>query len=58
MNGNMISEKTELQHLDRLIFGSNNMFVVMLPGSDPREEIEEKAIDWEFAQKELYLKRE
>lgn len=30
----------------------------MLPGTPPREEIDEKMIDWDFAQNELYLKKE
>ena len=34
------------------------MFVVIIPGTDPREEIDEKTIDWEYAQNELYLRKE
>ncbi len=37
LNGDSITEKTELKHLDRLTFGTNNMFVVVIPGTDPRE---------------------
>lgn len=58
MNGDNISQKTELRNLDRLTFGTNNMFVVVIPGHDPREEIEESKIDWDYAQNELYLKKE
>lgn len=33
LNGNMIIEKTEIKNLDRLTFGNNNMFIVMIPGT-------------------------
>jgi len=36
--------------LDRLSFGTNNIFLLLLPESYPREEVEEKLIDWDFAQ--------
>ena len=32
LNGDPIIETTELKTLDRLTFGTNNMFVVVLPG--------------------------
>lgn len=31
LNGDIIKEKTELKHFDRLTFGTNNMFVVLIP---------------------------
>lgn len=34
------------------------MFIVVIPGEEPREEIEESKIDWDYAQNELYLKKE
>ena len=64
LNGELILTKTELMHLDRLTFGTNNMFIVIIPDTKPRmgmnEElpVEEKNVDWEFAQNELYLKKE
>ena len=59
LNGSPILERTELFNLDRLTFGTNNMFIVSLPGRKPREEgMEEKTIDWEYTQNELYLKKE
>lgn len=36
LNGEPIKEKTELMHFDRLTFGTNNMFVVLIPGTKPR----------------------
>jgi hypothetical protein len=44
-------------HLDRLSFETNNMFLVLLPNTPPREEVEEHKLDWDFAQNELYLKK-
>ena len=45
--------------MDRLTFGTNNMFIVVIPEAKPRDpELKEKTIDWEFAQNELYLKKE
>lgn len=46
LNGDQISKQEKLYHLDRLSFGTNNMFLVMLPGYPFREEVEEKKIDW------------
>ena len=34
------------------------MFVVVIPGTDPREEIQQIKIDWDYAQNQLYLKKE
>lgn len=58
LNGDQISEKQPLHNLDRLSFGTNNIFLVLLPGTPPREEIDEKTINWDSAQNELYLKKE
>ncbi len=33
------------------------MFLVLLPGHPSREEVDEKKIDWQYAQNELYLKK-
>lgn len=46
LNGDQIVKPEKLYHLDRLSFGTNNMFLVLLPGYPVREEVEEKKIDW------------
>ena len=33
------------------------MFLVLLPGTASREDTEEKKVDWDYAQTELYLKK-
>jgi hypothetical protein len=38
LNGDLILAETKLFHLDRLSFGTNNMFLFLLPGSQPRSE--------------------
>jgi hypothetical protein len=43
--------------MDRVSFGTNNIFLIVLPETEPREEIDEKSIDWDYAQNELYLKK-
>lgn len=58
LNGDMIEKQEKIFHLDRISFGTNNMFLVLIPETDPRGEVDEKAIDWDFAQNELYLKKE
>ena len=58
VNGDMISQKEPLRHLDRISFGTNNIFLLLLPDEEPREKMEEKGVTWDFAQKELYLKQE
>ena len=49
----------ELKHNDRLIFGTNTIYLVKIPNkiehADPDLPVE---IDWEFAQKELLSKIE
>jgi pSer/pThr/pTyr-binding forkhead associated (FHA) protein len=58
LNGDEIPKEERLLHLDRISFGTNNIFLLLLPGTLPRAEIDEKAVDWDFAQNELYLKKE
>jgi hypothetical protein len=36
LNGDQIIKEETLYHLDRLSFGTNNMFLVMLPDNPPR----------------------
>lgn len=36
---------------DRLTFGTNNMFIVLIPDGQPRnKDIDVATIDWEYAQ--------
>ncbi len=58
LNGDQVSEPQRLYHLDRVSFGTNNIFLVLLPGTQPRDEIDEKSINWDWGQNELYLKKE
>jgi hypothetical protein len=58
LNGDEIDKEENLFHMDRLSFGTNNIFLILIPGALPREEIDEKNIDWDYAQNELYLKKE
>lgn len=37
LNGDQISAATELKHLDRLSFSTNNVFIVIIPGGTPSE---------------------
>ena len=53
----MISKEEQIFNLDRISFGTNNMFLVVIPDTKPRDNVDENKIDWEFAQNELYLKK-
>lgn len=36
---------------DRLTFGTNNMFLVLIPDADMRDHVDDvETIDWDFAQ--------
>ena len=49
----------ELHHNDRLIFGTNTVFLVKLPGKEEQGEQDlPMELDWDFAQKELMSKLE
>ena len=38
-------------HYDRVTFGTNNMFIVLLPETEPRnKEVDLNTIDWDYAQ--------
>lgn len=37
LNGDLVETKVELHHLDRLSFGTNYMFLVLIPGTDSRD---------------------
>lgn len=58
LNGDMIVKEEQVFHLDRISFGTNNMFLLLLPETESRDPVEQKKIDWDFAQNELYLKKE
>lgn len=47
-NGKPIKSEESLQHMDRLLFGSHNYFLVI----DPSQPLD-PAVDWEMASKEL-----
>ncbi|XP_071824596.1 kinesin-like protein KIF28 isoform X3 [Apostichopus japonicus] len=53
VNGVPLTGPHALQHLDRVVFGSNHMYVFKNPSNPTVPEGIPKNIDWEFAQKEL-----
>eukprot|EP00163_Fabomonas_tropica_P030976 TRINITY_DN720_c0_g1_i7.p1 TRINITY_DN720_c0_g1~~TRINITY_DN720_c0_g1_i7.p1 ORF type:complete len:1144 (+),score=535.15 TRINITY_DN720_c0_g1_i7:680-4111(+) len=60
VNGQQITERTEIFHRDRILFGSNHMYTLVLPhvAKKQAEELGEDdeplpPIDWEFAQREI-----
>lgn len=50
LNGDMILKETQIFHLDRISFGTNNMFLLLIPDTQPRDAVIESSIDWDFAQ--------
>lgn len=44
--------------MDRLKFGVNSIFLVILPGGEERHRDDTAEIDWEYAQQELYILKE
>ena len=50
LNGDPITEKIEIKNCDRLTFATNNMFVVQIPDGETREDVDNKTLDWDFAQ--------
>ncbi|KAJ8041556.1 Kinesin-like protein KIF28P [Holothuria leucospilota] len=53
VNGVPLTGPHVLQHLDRVVFGSNHIYVFKNPINPVIPEGSPKDIDWEFAQKEL-----
>ncbi|XP_060063153.1 kinesin-like protein KIF28 [Ylistrum balloti] len=54
VNGLPLSDKKELSHKDRILFGSNHMYVMMIPKhTDTADNTLPNVIDWDFAQKEI-----
>lgn len=37
VNGDVLTEKFEIFHLDRISIGATHMFIVMIPGTQPRQ---------------------
>ncbi|XP_060596414.1 kinesin-like protein KIF28 [Ruditapes philippinarum] len=53
VNGVVVTGKTKLTHKDRLLFGSNHLYVFMNPLNTETTEDLPAEISWEFAQKEI-----
>jgi hypothetical protein len=56
VNGQPINSKSkeELSHLDRIIFGTGCLFILIFKGSDPRNEgLKLEDIDYEYAMNEM-----
>ncbi len=58
LNGQLLEEEAELLNMDRLKFGVNSIFLVIIPGSEQRSRDNTAEIDWEYAQQELYILKE
>lgn len=50
LNGQLVTEPTEVLHYDRLKFGVNSIFLVIIPGTEARPREDTNEIDWEYAQ--------
>jgi len=56
INGERWVQKRKLRHNDRIIFGTNSIFLFKNPGRESESAdtgLQDNEIDWEFAQKEL-----
>lgn len=53
VNGVVVTGRTKLTHKDRLLFGSNHLYVFMNPKNTETAEDLPAEITWEFAQKEI-----
>ncbi|KAK3761147.1 hypothetical protein RRG08_022551 [Elysia crispata] len=53
VNGVPITGPRSLEHMDRIIFGSNHVYVFVNPAKPQAPEGTPKEITWEFAQKEV-----
>lgn len=49
LNGTLVTAPHELKHGDRVLFGNNNLYIVIFPG----EEVNEELLDYEEAMKEI-----
>ena len=55
LNGKAMTEKTKLHHKDRILFGSNHLYVFLNPlkAKEPKGEAGKGEITWDFCQKEI-----
>ena len=57
INGQKVHHATELFHNDRIIIGTNAIFLMKYPGKEDispnLQKVKENDLDWEFAQAEL-----
>jgi len=53
LNGQPLKEKKPLLHNDRVLFGSNNLFVFLNPVNTAMAEGSPEEVSWDFAQDEL-----
>ncbi|KAL4504232.1 hypothetical protein ABPG72_021070 [Tetrahymena utriculariae] len=59
LNGERVNKQIELYHMDRIVFGTNSTFLVIIPNGKQRDgDVLPKEIDWEFAQEEISKKSE
>lgn len=49
VNGQIVSEKVQLKHGDKVLFGNNNLFVILFPGGD----IGDQDLDYESCMKKM-----
>lgn len=56
VNGKKITEETKLEHMDRVLYGTNHLFLVKDPPrkkDDPESLAKYKEVDWDSAQSEI-----
>lgn len=46
LNGQLVTETSPIMHYDRLKFGVNSIFLVIVPGGHEREREDTAEIDW------------
>ncbi|XP_068725304.1 kinesin-like protein KIF28 [Montipora capricornis] len=53
VNGIPLTGERVLKHFDRILFGSNHMYILINPANTEKTEGTPDDVDWEFAQKEI-----
>lgn len=53
VNGMPLTGERVLKHYDRILFGSNHMYILINPNNTEKAEGTPDEVDWEFAQKEI-----
>jgi len=53
VNGMPLTGERVLKHYDRILFGSNHMYILVNPNNTEKAEGTPDNVDWEFAQKEI-----